>query len=586
VGRLIHADIVGPFKRSLIGSYQYMLVLVDDHSRFISVHFLTSKSEALTEVKKFVTNLNSMVNAKRAEPIQIIGNLQTDNAGEFLSQAFTDFLDSEQIAQTTCPPHVHSLNGVAERAIRAVVENMRSTITAGNIPISFWNYVAAHSADVLNRTGIPPKGDKTAYELVTGDKPKILGIWPMGCRAFPVKPRSAISKTHIDNHAWRGINLGSSDVTPNAYYVWIPSLHRVALTSDVWMDETLMPWRPVGDQRVGAPPPHHAHAVDQPPGLRPIQLQQVTFSDRPTSTAAPTASTMSEAFDRATKGKEATARKSTTVLILFSGPKRRPDGLAVFLHRLGYTTVMVDNDPGDKAETREDLLSDEVYANLLNRARGGEFLAIIAAPPCNTFSIARFITPKSGDSGPKPLRTRESIEGIPDLSDANQRKLRDANVLVRRTCAILLAGFMVGTQFMIENPSDRGNQKESDIFLHEDHGPVWLMPAVIALLRVTGSKQATFPMCAFSSPWQKFTTIAYSPGFETWAAPLNNMRCHHSRHEADAGGELTATGWNSSAAAAYPPNFNLYLAKCVSSLSDALLTPAPQIPETEGGRGG
>ena len=77
------------------------------------MHFLTSKGEALTEVKKFVTNLNSMVNAKRTEPIQIIGNLQTDNAGEFLSQAFTDFLDSEQIAHTTCPPHVHSFNGVA-----------------------------------------------------------------------------------------------------------------------------------------------------------------------------------------------------------------------------------------------------------------------------------------------------------------------------------------------------------------------------------------------------------------------------------------------------------------------------------------
>ena len=579
VGRLVHADIVGPFKRSLVGSFQYMLVLVDDHSRFISVHFLTSKDEALTQVKKFVASLNAMVNAKRSTPIQIVGTLQTDNAGEFLSRAFTEFLDSEHITQTTCPPHVHSLNGVAERAIRAVVENMRSTITAGNIPISFWNYVAAHSADVLNRTGIPPQGDKTAYELVMGEQPKVLGIWPMGCRAFPVKPRSAISKTHIDNHAWRGINLGSSDVTPNAYYVWIPALHRVALTSDVWMDETLMPWRPAGDQRVGAPPPHHAHHVDQPPGLQPAIVS-------PTSTTPPTASTLGQAFDHATKGSQATARMSTTVLLLFSGPKRRPDGLAVFLHRLGYTTVMVDNDPGDGAGTRDDMLNDDVYNDLLNRARGGEFLAIIAAPPCNTFSIARFITPKDGKPGPTPLRTRESINGMPDLSDSNQRKLRDANVLIRRMCAILLAGHMAGTQFMIENPSDRGDPTESDIFLHENHGPVWLMPAIIALLRVTGSKQATFPMCAFSSPWQKFTTIAYSAGFEAWAAPLNKMRCHHSRHEADAGGELSSTGWNSSAAAAYPPNFNLYLAKCVGGLSDAQLLPPPSpAPEAEGGRG-
>ena len=152
VGRLVHADIVGPFKRSSVGGYQYMLVIVDDHSRFISVHFLGRKSDALGEVKKFVAAVNHVSNVGRAQPTQIVGTLHTDNAGEFLSREFGEFLEESVIHHTTCPPHVHSLNGVAERAIRAVVENMRSCIVAGNIPISFWNYVATHSADVLNRT--------------------------------------------------------------------------------------------------------------------------------------------------------------------------------------------------------------------------------------------------------------------------------------------------------------------------------------------------------------------------------------------------------------------------------------------------
>ena len=33
-GRLFHADIAGPFVKSTIGGYEYLLVLVDDHSRF------------------------------------------------------------------------------------------------------------------------------------------------------------------------------------------------------------------------------------------------------------------------------------------------------------------------------------------------------------------------------------------------------------------------------------------------------------------------------------------------------------------------------------------------------------------------
>ena len=40
VGRLIHADIVGPFRISIVGHFKYVLVLTDDHSRFKSVYFM------------------------------------------------------------------------------------------------------------------------------------------------------------------------------------------------------------------------------------------------------------------------------------------------------------------------------------------------------------------------------------------------------------------------------------------------------------------------------------------------------------------------------------------------------------------
>eukprot|EP00965_Chrysotila_dentata_P026266 871259-Pleurochrysis_carterae.AAC.1 len=33
-GRLVHADIAGPFIRTMHGGYQYALILVDDHTRF------------------------------------------------------------------------------------------------------------------------------------------------------------------------------------------------------------------------------------------------------------------------------------------------------------------------------------------------------------------------------------------------------------------------------------------------------------------------------------------------------------------------------------------------------------------------
>ena len=46
-GRLIHCDIAGPFVPTLFGSYKYVLVLIDDHSRFKSVYFMKNKSERI-----------------------------------------------------------------------------------------------------------------------------------------------------------------------------------------------------------------------------------------------------------------------------------------------------------------------------------------------------------------------------------------------------------------------------------------------------------------------------------------------------------------------------------------------------------
>ena len=195
VGRLIHSDIVGPFKASTIGHYQYALILIDDHSRFKHVYFLKKKSDALARVREYTAALRALM-AKSGSDLKV-GTLHTDNAGEYLSHEFEEFLDSESIEHTTCPPHVHQLNGVAERAIRSIVENAKAHLTASNCSIGYWNYAFMHSVDILNRTTGPPESKITAYEAVTGKQPKVLPIMPFGCRAIPVQPRSAIRKTFL-----------------------------------------------------------------------------------------------------------------------------------------------------------------------------------------------------------------------------------------------------------------------------------------------------------------------------------------------------------------------------------------------------
>ena len=156
VGRLLHMDVVGPFKPSAVGMFRYALVIVDDHSRFKFVRFMRRKSEALSAVRGVVAVLNAQLSQNSTVPVRVVGSLHTDNAGEFLSGEFREFLDTKGISQTTCPPYVHSLNGVAERAIRSIMENARAHMVASSCPIGFWPYAVEHAVDVLNRATGPP----------------------------------------------------------------------------------------------------------------------------------------------------------------------------------------------------------------------------------------------------------------------------------------------------------------------------------------------------------------------------------------------------------------------------------------------
>ena len=89
---------------------------------------------------------------------------------------------------------------------------------------------------------------------------------------------------------------------------------------------------------------------------------------------------------------------------------------------------------------------------------------------------------------------------------------------------------------------------------------------MLNLAKEYDGRWATFPLCSFEAPWQKLTTLLYSPGFDRWLGPLDLLRCEHSTHARAAGGTVGKYGVPSSETSAYPPAFNHYLALAVASL--------------------
>ena len=93
--------------------------------------------------------------------------------------------------------------------------------------------------------------------------------------------------------------------------------------------------------------------------------------------------------------------------------------------------------------------------------------------------------------------------------------------MVARTASLLFVAHRAGTDFVIENPADRGDVGDHRLFMHGDHGPLWLMPEILALKHKASTKQVTFAQCAFNAPWQKYTTFMYTAGLDEWLSLIH-----------------------------------------------------------------
>ena len=255
--------------------------------------------------------------------------------------------------------------------------------------------------------------------------------------------------------------------------------------------------------------------------------------------------------------------RTRRVLILFSGPKRRPDGIAGFLAAHNYHCEQYDTSSKNGGSKWDDLTDNRVYEPLLRRVRGGYYAAVVAAPPCSTFSVCRLFP--SGPGDPPVVRDRDHPMGRTTLGN-HTNEVRVSNILVERTCELLQTAYFAGTEFFLENPADRGSTDPQDkhLFIDSRHAPMWLMPGVRRLQEVTDAELITFSQCLLGSIYQKYTSVLCSPEMAYQLRHWNALRCPHARHPRQAGGERGPDGkYLSHTSAAYPTEMNRQIAKAI-----------------------
>nr|GEU30669.1 hypothetical protein [Tanacetum cinerariifolium] len=108
---LLHMDLFGPMRVASINGKQYVLVIVDDHSRYTWVHFLRTKDETPGVIKNFLKKIYVRLQA----PVIIV---RTDNETEFKNQVLKEYFDSVGITHETFATKTPQQNRVVERRNR------------------------------------------------------------------------------------------------------------------------------------------------------------------------------------------------------------------------------------------------------------------------------------------------------------------------------------------------------------------------------------------------------------------------------------------------------------------------------------
>ncbi|GJX11272.1 retrovirus-related pol polyprotein from transposon TNT 1-94 [Tanacetum coccineum] len=91
---LLHMDLCGPMRVTSINGKKYIIVIVDDYSRFTWVQCLRSKDEAPDFIIKFL----KMIQVRLKVPVQCI---RTDNGTEFVNQTLCEYYEKVGISHET-----------------------------------------------------------------------------------------------------------------------------------------------------------------------------------------------------------------------------------------------------------------------------------------------------------------------------------------------------------------------------------------------------------------------------------------------------------------------------------------------------
>ncbi|KAL0546255.1 hypothetical protein IC582_016161 [Cucumis melo] len=206
---LLHMDLMGPMQTESLGGKRYVLVVVDDYSRYTWVCFLKGKTDTVEICKKLCLKLQH-------EKWKKITRIRSDHGKEFDNEGFNSFCLLEGIHHEFLAPITPQQNGVVERKNRTLQE-MARVIHAKNLPLCFWTEAVNIACHIHNRVTIRTGMTVTIYELWKERRPNVKCFHVFGSTCYILADREYRHKW--DARSEQGIFLRYSQ-NSRAYRVY------------------------------------------------------------------------------------------------------------------------------------------------------------------------------------------------------------------------------------------------------------------------------------------------------------------------------------------------------------------------------
>jgi hypothetical protein len=200
---LVHMDLMGPIETKSLYKKEYVLVLVDDHTRYVWLRFIKMKSEAEGEIRAWI----AYAERQFGEKLQAI---RSDRGGEFLPNKFRTWLTELGILHQLSCAYTPEQNGLAENTNRILADRTRAILFEADLPTRYWEDAMQYVCFLKNRSPTARVKNKTPYEALYGVKPSLALARVFGCMAQVFIPKK-LRKGKFASHAKWGVFLGVTD---------------------------------------------------------------------------------------------------------------------------------------------------------------------------------------------------------------------------------------------------------------------------------------------------------------------------------------------------------------------------------------